>query len=154
MQFSTSRFRQDDNLKMYKDAVEYRNDVVSKLAHFTNSFVQSLLENVCSFPKAMAWIACHIYNMIEKNFCAKEVGIDTNTNSFSIINVHLGKCNNHRTDLHPLYMPRDRRSRTIRHFQLDHQRNSPSQLNPNRENPSNTRPVQVRGYRQEIPGHL
>lgn len=58
---------------MYKDAVEYRNDVASKLAQFTNNFVQSLLENVCSFPKAMAWISCHIHKMIEKNYCMKEV---------------------------------------------------------------------------------
>ncbi|XP_050296180.1 GTPase-activating protein and VPS9 domain-containing protein 1 [Anthonomus grandis grandis] len=74
---SINRFRQDDNLKMYKDAVEYRNDVVSKLAQFTKSFIQSLLENVCSFPKAMAWISCHIYKMIEKNFCAKEANAIT-----------------------------------------------------------------------------
>lgn len=67
------RFRQDESLKVYKDAVEYRNDVASKLAQFTNSFVQSLLENVCSFPRALAWIAFHIYKMIENNFCAKEV---------------------------------------------------------------------------------
>ncbi|XP_048517670.1 GTPase-activating protein and VPS9 domain-containing protein 1-like isoform X3 [Dendroctonus ponderosae] len=66
------RFRQDENLKVYKDAVEYRNDVASKLAQFTNSFVQSLLENVCSFPRALAWIAFHIYKMIENNYCAKE----------------------------------------------------------------------------------
>ncbi|KAH1022384.1 hypothetical protein HUJ04_011797 [Dendroctonus ponderosae] len=65
-------FRQDENLKVYKDAVEYRNDVASKLAQFTNSFVQSLLENVCSFPRALAWIAFHIYKMIENNYCAKE----------------------------------------------------------------------------------
>ncbi|XP_066253763.1 receptor-mediated endocytosis protein 6 homolog isoform X2 [Euwallacea similis] len=66
------RFRQEDGHKIYKDAVDYRNDVASKLAQFTNSFIQSLLENVCSFPKAVAWIVCHIYKMIEKTFSAKE----------------------------------------------------------------------------------
>ncbi|CAH1130720.1 unnamed protein product [Ceutorhynchus assimilis] len=78
------RFRQDDNLKMYKDAVEYRNDVVAKLAQFTNNFVQALLENVCSFPKAMAWISFHIYKMIEKNFCAKEANAITTELLFNL----------------------------------------------------------------------
>ncbi|KAL1501413.1 hypothetical protein ABEB36_006736 [Hypothenemus hampei] len=69
---SIMRFRQDSCLKCYKDAVEYRNDVASKLAQFANTFVQSLMENLYGFPKALAWIVCHIYKMVEKSFDSKE----------------------------------------------------------------------------------
>ncbi|XP_030746066.1 receptor-mediated endocytosis protein 6 homolog isoform X2 [Sitophilus oryzae] len=66
------RFREGVNMESYKDAVQYRNEVALKLANYTNTFVRSLLENVYSFPKALAWLVCHIYQMIEKNFCTKE----------------------------------------------------------------------------------
>ncbi|XP_060523833.1 GTPase-activating protein and VPS9 domain-containing protein 1 [Cylas formicarius] len=78
------RFRQDDNLKNFKDAIKYRNEVVSKLTQFTHSFIQSMLENVYSFPKPIAWIACHIYKIVEKSFCAKEANAITTELIFTL----------------------------------------------------------------------
>ncbi|KAF7270441.1 hypothetical protein GWI33_016591 [Rhynchophorus ferrugineus] len=78
------RFSQGELVEGYKDAVQFRNDVASKIAHFTNSLIRSLLENVYSFPKALAWITCQIYKIIEKNFCTKEANAVTTELIFTL----------------------------------------------------------------------
>ncbi|KAJ8921650.1 hypothetical protein NQ315_010559, partial [Exocentrus adspersus] len=56
----------------FKDAHEYRKEVVTKLAEFTNMFLTSLLENIYSFPKCVSWIVYNISKIIEKSFSSKE----------------------------------------------------------------------------------
>lgn len=52
--------------------MEYRTAVVAQLAKIVNSFITSMLENVYSFPKSIAWIVFHASKIIEKAFDAKE----------------------------------------------------------------------------------
>ncbi|KAJ8934394.1 hypothetical protein NQ314_013435 [Rhamnusium bicolor] len=68
------RYNQDDGdiTNLFKDAEEYRREVIAKLVQYTNAFISSLLENVYSFPKSISWIVCHISKIIEKSFGAKE----------------------------------------------------------------------------------
>lgn len=62
----------DEFSNTFKTISNYRNEVVTKLASFTNSFIVSILENIYSFPKALAWIVHHTAKLIEKPFGAKE----------------------------------------------------------------------------------
>ncbi|KAJ8952693.1 hypothetical protein NQ318_021009 [Aromia moschata] len=68
------RFHQNDGeiVSIFKDAGEYRREVVAKLVEVSNTFITALLENVYSFPKSISWIVCHISKIIEKSFGAKE----------------------------------------------------------------------------------
>lgn len=70
-----SRYNQDDSEigNTFKDASEYRKEVIVKLVQFTNSFITSLLENVYSFPKCISWIVYNISKIIEKSYGSKEV---------------------------------------------------------------------------------
>ncbi|CAG9822510.1 unnamed protein product [Phaedon cochleariae] len=68
------RFIQNENevTTIFKDMEEYRSNVIEKLVDFTNTFVTSLLENVYSFPKSVAWIVSQISKIIEKSFSIKQ----------------------------------------------------------------------------------
>lgn len=69
------RYNQDDSEigNTFKDASEYRKEVIAKLVQFTNIFVSSLLENVYSFPKCVSWIVYNVSKIIEKSYGSKEV---------------------------------------------------------------------------------
>ncbi|CAH1109453.1 unnamed protein product [Psylliodes chrysocephalus] len=68
------RFKQDENevTNIFQDVEEYRSEVVGKLAEFSNTIISSLLENVYSFPKSIAWIVSRIAKIIEKSFSSKQ----------------------------------------------------------------------------------
>nr|XP_023029474.1 receptor-mediated endocytosis protein 6 homolog [Leptinotarsa decemlineata] len=80
------RFKQDENevASLFQDVEEYRRDVIIKLVEFTNHFITSLLENVYSFPKSVAWIVSQIAKIIEKSFSGKQANAVTSELIFTL----------------------------------------------------------------------
>ncbi|CAG9856957.1 unnamed protein product [Phyllotreta striolata] len=68
------RFKHDENelTNTFRNFDEYRREVVAKLVEFSNIMISSLLENVYSFPKSIAWIVSRVAKIIEKSFDTKQ----------------------------------------------------------------------------------